>query len=118
MRKKAAGCLADAGKAVVLGLAAAGGILAVFFLIGLLLNAFQIKAALLLARGGLFFVGAFALFILAGLLLKKDGGRRVQSSDRWRRHFQVLGLTPVVMIVAVMILAAAMALDYGLWGMK
>ncbi|MDO5425124.1 MAG: hypothetical protein Q4F41_15475 [Eubacteriales bacterium] len=115
MKEKIVDGLRDTGKALLIGLAIAGAAFGLFFLVGLFLNSFQIRAALTLARSGLFFVGAFALFILAGLLMKKKKGEGVRGKKTWKRHFKVFGLTPVLMAVAVVILAAAIILDYGLY---
>lgn len=62
-------------------------------------------------RAVLMFVGALALLISAGLLLFRKG-TGLQSNRQWTRHFHRFGLFPVVLGVALFLLALAIVLDY------
>ena len=92
-RQNAARYLKDAGKALLLGLAAAAAVFAVLFLVGLCTHGFAPLAGLDLARRGLFLVGALALLVSAG------------------SRFSRLGLFGVLFCAAVVILAAGSLLD-------
>lgn len=107
--------LHDIAVAVLAGLAVAAGLFAVFLLAGLLLNGFGLRAALVVARGGLLVAGALELFVCAGLLVWRRGGERIRDNRQWKRRFQVIGLFPVLLVTAAMVLTAASLLDYYLY---
>ena len=87
-RQNAARYLKDAGKALLLGLAAAAAVFAVLFL-----------------------VGALALLVSAGALLLPEKAASVREKEGWNARFSCLGLFGVLFCVAVVILAAGSLLD-------
>ena len=115
MRDKITDCLRDFVRALLTGAVAAGVLLVLFFVVGIVGNMFRLRAALVFVRGGLLVAGAFALFILAGVMLKKDGGKSIRNRGRWKASFRIFGLAPVLLVVAVVILAVGAAVDYWLY---
>lgn len=107
--------LHDLAVAVLAGLAVTAGLFVLFFLAGLLLNGFGLRAALVVARGGLLVTGALELFVCAGLLVWRRGGEKIHDNRQWKQRFQVVGLFPVLLVTAVMVLTAASLLDYYLY---
>ena len=86
-RQNAARYLKDAGKALLLGLAAAAAVFAVLFLVGLCTHGFAPLAGLDLARRGLFLVGALALLVSAGALLLPEKAASVREKEGWNARF-------------------------------
>lgn len=107
--------LHDLTAAVLMGLAAAGGLAAVLLVVGLLAAGGQLRAALVTVRGGLLIVGALGLFICAGLLLWPRGNAKIRDSARWQRRFRLFGLFPAVFFIDAVILAMAAVIDYYLY---
>lgn len=101
----------DLAIALGLGLAIAGGLSLLLLLIGLLINGFAFRPALVLVRGGLLVTGAMALFVIAGLLIASKDGAKVRDYRQWTRFFKVFGLIPVLAIAAVVILYAGSLVD-------
>ena len=110
-RQNVARYLKDAGKALLLGLAAAAAVFAVLFLVGLCTHGFAPLAGLDLARRGLFLVGALALLVSAGALLLPEKAASVREKEGWNARFSCLGLFGVLFCAAVVILAAGSLLD-------
>lgn len=105
----------DLAVTVLAGLAAAGGLFALLLIVGLLMNSFSFRPALVLVRGGLLVAGAMELFVSAGLLLWNRGGEKVRDSKQWTRFFKAFGLVPVLLLSAVVILFVGSIVDYYLY---
>lgn len=108
---RAARMLRDAGKALLLGLAAAAGVFLLLFVAGMVSHSFSVLAGLDLARRGLFIVGALALLVSAGALLLPEKAATVREKDGWAAHFGQFGLFGVLFCAAVAVLAVAGVLD-------
>ena len=94
--------LKDAGKAFLLGLAVAAGVVS---------HGFSALAGLELARRGLFIVGALALLVSAGALLLPEKAASVREKDGWTARFGRFGLFGVLFCAAAAILLVAGVLD-------
>lgn len=109
------GLLHDTAMAAAAGLVLAGGLSLVLLLAGLVFNGFDFRGALVVVRGGLLVVGAFDLFVCAGLLLRNRDNGKLRDNKTWNRYFKVFGLFPVLILTAVVLLTAASLLDYYLY---
>ena len=104
---RAKACVKDLLKAFLVG-AAAGAVL-----VGLAAGGGVFAAALETAKDGMFLVTAIALFILAGMILVK--GKKPEKSQEesgWRNHFTVIGFKLAIGMVAVALVLWAVILDY------
>lgn len=113
--KTQAPLLRDMGRLLRLGLLLDGGCTAVLFAAGLCAKAFSVQAAWQVVRSGLFVLGGLSLLAVAGMVLLGTKNARVQEMEGWKRHFKRLGLLPVGAGLSVMLLAAAIAVDYLLY---
>ena len=98
--------LKDAGKAFLLGLAVAAGVFILLFAVGAVSHGFSV-----LARRGLFIVGALALLVSAGALLLPEKAASVREKDGWTARFGRFGLFGVLFCAAAAILLVAGVLD-------
>lgn len=105
----------DALISLLFGLFLACGLTLVLLLAGLLLNGFDFRSALVVVRGGLFIAGAAELLICAGLILSKKNSGNVRNYGQWKRHFQIFGLIPVLILSCVIVLTAGSFVDYYLY---
>ena len=109
------GILHDLAVTVLAGIAAAVGLSVILLLVGLLINSFAFRPALVLVRGGLLVFGALELFVSSGLMIRNREIEKIRDSNQWKRLFDVFGLVPVLLVTSVIILTAASFLDYYLY---
>lgn len=107
--------LHDTMTALGMGLLFTVALSVVLLFLSAILSGFQLMVMGNVLRSGLLIVGALTLFVVAGLLLWAKGSKRVRQQERWTRIFQCFGLAPVLLILAVIILAAAGMVDYILY---
>lgn len=106
----------DLGKALAAGLAAGAALAAVLFAGGFLAGGFQTANGLEVMKDGLFLLSSLGLFLVAGMLLtkgkKKGSDEKKEEKNGWRRHFRVIGLKTVVLLICIALIALASAADY------
>lgn len=107
--------LHDLFLSVLAGIAVSAALFAVLFPAGFLFQAFQLREGLVFARSGLLIVGALGLFVCAGLLIRPQGGAKLQENPQWKRRFRLFGLFPVIGTASVSALVLASGLDYFLY---
>ncbi len=107
--------LHDLGQLLKLGLLLDAGCTGVLFVAGLCAKAFCVQAAWQVTRSGLFVLGGLSLLAVAGMVLLGAKDAQVREKEGWKRHFKRLGLLPVSAVLSVMLLAAAIAVDYLLY---
>lgn len=100
---------------LVAGVLLALGLALVLFLVGLLLNGFDPRSALVVVRGGLLVAGAAELLVIAGLILSNKDSGKVRDYRQWTRHFRIFGLAPVLMLTAAVVLTLGSLVDYYLY---
>ena len=112
MKTRLKNWLYDIMKALGLGVLLAAVLSAVLFILFGIVSGFQLTVMGNALRSGLLTIGALTLFVVAGLLLWTKGSQRVRQQDKWVRIFRCFGLAPVLLVMAVVILAAAGIVDY------
>lgn len=100
---------------LICGILLAAGLTVLLFLTGLLVNGFDTRAALVIVRGGLLVSGAAELLVVAGLILSKKDSGRVRDYGKWKRHFRIFGLIPVLLVTAAVVLTVGSFVDYYLY---
>ena len=106
----------DLGKALAVGLAAGAVLAAVLFAGGFLAGGFRAVNGLEAMKDGLLLVSSLGLFLVAGMLLtkgkKKGSDEEKEKKNGWRRHFRVIVLKTVVIMICIALIALASAADY------
>lgn len=113
--------IADVGKAFVIGMIAAAVLSIILFAGGFLFGHFQAANGLEVMKDGLLLIGAIGLFLVAGMLLakgkKENADEKKEAKNGWRKHFFVIGLKTVVLMISVAFLLLASVADWVLLNM-
>lgn len=105
-------CIRDTIKMFFLSLIFGLVICILLFLFGFFLKG-DYQNGLEVSKNGLFFFSSILLFILAGLLIIK-GKKQEQAFDHpeWKKHFQIIGLKTVILLLCLSFIMLASVLDY------
>jgi hypothetical protein len=114
--KTAHGVLHDIGKVLVLGGGLSLGLTILLFAVFWLTSGWDTVTAAWRVRGVMFVIGALFMLVSAGMLIfGAHKEPKEQTMQKWRQHFDVLGIFPVFLLCAVLMLLPAIVLDWFLY---